>query len=351
MLSSCPIVLNHFGESGRNNSALQQKKVKRRRKLRVLISSLLLVAFISVWKPDPSRHLQEYITTSDAKNKNYQSFNKVNPHEGWCPNAVCHNSPICAPCNRRYLFILAPGRTGSTTLLSMFNLLPGVRIAGENFGELNLAEDLLSVFRDQSPDSNFVYDQPVRDGSFRHNAIPKGAMSCVAQRLLYSLNPPPMEILEQNTIYPTIESYDSDTILGVKTIRLFRKDWTSHDVAEYLKETFPCARYIVNKRSDIEEHAHSISTEFETSDSIDEIKAQLVEEAEFYETLTTELGGEIVMATDLEEWKNDVNILNNVLKWLGFKNCLFDTILHDNNAGYNADTSHHISLGKQCKAI
>jgi hypothetical protein len=57
----------------------------------------------------------------------FQPFNETNPHKtSWCPKASCHNSPICAPCNKRFLFILATGRSGSTSLLDMMNKLPNV---------------------------------------------------------------------------------------------------------------------------------------------------------------------------------------------------------------------------------
>ena len=35
-------------------------------------------------------------------------------------------------CNRRYLFILATPRSGSTTMFTTLNALPGVRLSGEN---------------------------------------------------------------------------------------------------------------------------------------------------------------------------------------------------------------------------
>lgn len=58
----------------------------------------------------------------------FEPFNNTNPYEeAWCPLATCNNSPVCAPCNKRYLFIIATGRSGSTTLLKMFNSLPNVR--------------------------------------------------------------------------------------------------------------------------------------------------------------------------------------------------------------------------------
>ena len=66
----------------------------------------------------------------------YLAFNDTNPHnanlkEGetsFCPYATCHNSPICGPCNQRFIFIAATARSGSTSLLYMINSLPNVRL-------------------------------------------------------------------------------------------------------------------------------------------------------------------------------------------------------------------------------
>jgi len=77
--------------------------------------------------------------TQKIKQKNniiWEPFNRTNPHIGWCSHANCSNSPICTPCRRRFLLIISTGRSGSTTLLSMMNQLPGVRLAGENRNEI-----------------------------------------------------------------------------------------------------------------------------------------------------------------------------------------------------------------------
>jgi len=63
--------------------------------------------------------------------KAFEPFNSTSPHEeSWCPSATCNNSPLCQPCMKRFLFILATGRSGSTTLLSMLNHLPCVSELG-----------------------------------------------------------------------------------------------------------------------------------------------------------------------------------------------------------------------------
>lgn len=64
---------------------------------------------------------------SDTTLQAFEPYNSTNPHEkSWCPSAACNNSPLCLPCKKRFLFIIATGRSGSTTLLSMLNHLPGV---------------------------------------------------------------------------------------------------------------------------------------------------------------------------------------------------------------------------------
>ncbi len=75
------------------------------------------------------------IPSSSSSSSAYLSFNNTNSHKDtWCPYAICRNSPSCTPCNRRYLLIVANGRSGSSTLLRMLNLLPRIRLSGENNG-------------------------------------------------------------------------------------------------------------------------------------------------------------------------------------------------------------------------
>ena len=83
--------------------------------------------------------------SSKSTQQQWEPFNTTNPHsKSWCPKAVCQNSPMCAPCNRRHLLLLATARSGSTTLLSMLNQLPLVRMSGENNNELYVASRLIS---------------------------------------------------------------------------------------------------------------------------------------------------------------------------------------------------------------
>lgn len=279
-----------------------------------------------------------------------QPFNTINPHIEWCPSAVCHNSPLCAPCNRRYLIILSHGRSGSTSLLSMFDKLPGVRLSGENYGLLNKAANL--IFNLQEHPDLFADDRPETEGAFRHNAIPTGSMSCVVQDLMYTLDPPELDYHSNQKATSSVIGLDENTILGLKTIRLYNPNaWNAQKAAKFLKESFPCARYIVNKRSDVEKTAISYQKAFQWNSPLPELEKFIKEEIDFLEAVAGELGPDAAKVIDLENWKRNVGILNTLLFWLGFHDCSFDAILHDNrDHGYEPDQDREIHVGDHCQA-
>ena len=49
----------------------------------------------------------------------------------------------------------------------------------------------------------------------------------------------------------------------------------------------------------------------------------------------------------MEEWTKNVTQLNEVVEWLGFRNCQYDKVLHNNKNGYEGDESP-IDLGRGC---
>ena len=53
----------------------------------------------------------------------------------------------------------------------------------------------------------------------------------------------------------------------------------------------------------------------------------------FYDELQTRLGPDKARTVDLDEWTNDLDVLNDAVSWLGFTNCRFDGILHENHDG------------------
>jgi len=337
-----------------------------------LSAKLIIACSVVLWKKQSSRQLisvndvaekvSHSFTQLSGKKEHYaevmepqshsittEPFNNTNPNTEWCPIAVCHNSPLCAPCNRRYIIILAHGRSGSTTLLSMFNKLPGVRLSGENYGLLNQAAKLIFNLREH-PDV-FADDKAEVEGPFRHNAIPSGTMSCVVQDLMYTLDPPSLDYDGHQQTSSSVVDEDHNTIVGLKTIRLYNPNfWDVQKAVSFLKEAFPCARYIISKRSNLESAALSYQKAFQWNSPLEELEGYIERETQFLESVADELGTDIAQVVDVDDWKSNVGILNMLLIWLGFKGCGFDTILHDNrDQGYESDYSE-VHLGDNCQA-
>ena len=340
------------------------------------------------------------IHSKNNKNNNEENvrqyeFNHINPHEqNWCPKAICFNSPLCQPCYKRYLFIIATGRSGSTTLLKMFNTLPNVRLSGENYNILfQFSWDVLQSIMGGDDDNdhvvrnNFVNHETMKegyfmhdtieDGPFMHNAIPIGSFACVFQHLLKTLNPPHIttppatttttnyidnnnhkSIIDNNDMFLQEENKEDDedkTILGIKEIRLQDQDlikWTPTEAAQFLQENFPCSRYIINISSayikqsmTMKKHLRNKVGELNRTQIQEKIKS----ENTFLIKLSEILGSDQARLLDLVEWQDDVMVLNDVVRWLGFEGCAFDKVAHENNNGFQHDNNNTTTtLGDNC---
>ncbi len=306
---------------------------------------------------------------SSSSNTTYQPFNSTNPHaNSWCPYATCQNSPLCAPCNRRYILILATGRSGSTTLLKMMNYLPQVRLGGENRNFIGISSPLISNFQLDDPyaTQNQLHSTKKNikgkqvtpllsqnkdrvEGAFFHNAIPPQAMSCPIQNALNTLNPPPQSIQQRDNEL-SIQEYDRDTIMGCKTIRFHKNEFNMEYASNYIKEVFPCSRIIVNIRTNITGQLHSIQDTFsaaaqeEAGKSVDEIERY----NQYLVNLADELGSDMAKVIDLSKWKDNVTVLNDVVDWLGFQDCKFKNIVHENVNGYGRDHETDVGIDDKC---
>lgn len=266
----------------------------------------------------------------------WSPFNTTNKWQHWCPNATCYNSPVCLPCQRRWLIIISSGRSGSTTLRRMMSELPGVRLSGENMNELEYTWASENVLNQSN---NF------RNGkkAFQHNPIPNGSMTCALQHIFEAINPPSESAMMQKNFD------DSNSILGFKTIRFHNEhdNWTIDTAIEALLETFPCARIIVNIRSDIKA---LVNSRHDTYNKNADMKGAKRETAKL-KTIAKRLGTKRARLIDMTEWSadNGLHILNDVLDWLGFENCRFNALYHENHDRYKQDVSTKIQLGKNCR--
>jgi hypothetical protein len=228
-------------------------------------------------------------------------------------------------------------------LTNMLDLLPGVRMAGEN--NAHLAFGLLAVQNLEETDAFKLDSQEEIVGPWRHHPIPKQSYACPIQHLYEGINPPPENKLDK------VQKYDdSDTILGFKTVRLhgqeFPDDWQY--VADYLMQNFPCARFIINIRSDVERQVESWNKNFASELDGDEVRyynRKLSQTAAY-------MGQDRARLLDMLEWSKRDNsgvvVLNDLIEWLGFVDCKYKTLLHSNKNGYGVDRND-FSLGPNCR--
>ena len=170
-----------------------------------------------------------------------------------------------------------------------------------------------------------------------HNAIPKQNMACVMQRILYALNPPPLKVQQLRQSRQSLEEYDRHTILGMKTIRFHRGSWYPAQAAKFLQYHFPCSRIIVNVRSDVQSQLSSMKGTFKNEHETHYNESSIQMMNDFLIEVDNILPDDYSRLIDMNEWTKDVNILNDLVKWMGFEDCEFQEVRHENYNGYGRD--------------
>jgi hypothetical protein len=241
----------------------------------------------------------------------------------------------------------------------MLDLLPNVRMAGENHGHLIYglwaAENLEETYEFQYHHTDGVV------GAWKHHPIPKQAVACPIQKMLEVINPPPMEVLLSREREMKVKANrdgsssgeEKDSILGFKTVRFHGPDFLSEKgdlipAADFLLEHFPCARFVINIRGDVEKQVKSWEAAFETELDGDEVRHYnrlLVDVA-------SHMGQDRARLVDMSEWikkgSSGMRVLNELIEWLGFIDCRYESLLHSNRDGYGVDRQE-VTLGKNCR--
>lgn len=240
----------------------------------------------------------------------------------WCPQAVCHSSPMCQPCKRRFLIIFTTGRSASTTLTWMLDSLPGVRMSGENHDILKKQYQLYQETFDEKDWERSVGKRT----AFGRNEIPEGSLSCILHSTIELITPPVFPVKD----VPKEES----TIIGFKNIQshIFEKPEEMETFVDFLKENLPCARFLVNYRSDIKALAKSFEKNFYWSGDIEN---RIREEIDSLKHLFELLGPEQAHLLDSAMWTKNVTVLNEALDWMGYsQSCHFSELLEFNTEEY-----------------
>jgi len=144
---------------------------------------------------------------------------------------------------------------------------------------------------------------------------------------------------------------DSETIAGFKTIRFLdeRSSQFDEDLVNFVKESFPCARVLVNIRSDTEMQALSrdkaLNFEGGEKDHLERLNERMQRVANMF--------GSQAMLLDSSKWTKNMDSLNQVVKWLGFnENCFFEKLLEFNTKGSGyGHGKQKIVLNPNCRYV
>ncbi|CAE7763774.1 unnamed protein product [Symbiodinium sp. CCMP2456] len=223
------------------------------------------------------------------------------------PRWTCEDR--CVPA----VWVVSPGRSGSTTVLEMLNALPGFAIMGENQAMWGTLYELakkragaLEEYRDRG--DSMAWRQS--------DDLNWSEILCSYQlRVLAEMNPP-----------------NDARVVGFKEIRWA---WSEqlHDL-ELLMEVFPCSFAVLNYRKDIEAEAESRTEAtgyFPPTNLAEATKAML----SFYENHRQRS-----FLLPLENFSTD--LFNQLLRFLGEDQCSFTDVLHDNShSGYTRGNWRH----------
>jgi hypothetical protein len=279
--------------------------------------------------------------------------------------------------------------------MNLIDLLPNVRMAGENNGQLVNDYNTYRSLNDSIEFELKSKNGAGVEGAWKHFPIPEQGLSCPLQSIYEAINPPN----ELSTNYKGTYD-DSGTILGFKTVRLHqalkssmasesttastttltnsttdalspvKSDSTSNSGStpktnayivhqndfqkwkEYLETVFPCAKFIFNIRGDIDAQTSSWYKAFGTH-----IDGNIIRDYNNkLSSLAAILGPDKARVVDMSEWSKSgsddgnsgLNVLNDLVYWLGFRNCKYTSLIHSNKDGYGKDKTTKLSLGRFC---
>ncbi|CAE7249894.1 unnamed protein product [Symbiodinium natans] len=214
----------------------------------------------------------------------------------FCPQC---EGPLC---KRKFLFIVATGRSGSTSLMNMVSLIDGVFLYGENYGALRhlgqMQERFFSTLAAQGHDAPLLAER----------------LLLHSQDWLWDFLTPPSFLNDWK---------QSVSIRGFKEIR-----WDA-TAFQFVRRTCPCSRFIFNYRLD--KDAQSQSAFYKTRNASPESLSiftqqmrQLLEETELP-----------FLELPLENFT--LSSFNRLAHWLGAE-CRFTNITHSNANGTYAES-------------
>lgn len=258
--------------------------------------------------------------------------------------AVAQAAASCDLCARDFVFILATGRSGSTSVLEAVNSLPGVNLRGENDATLLGAMDL--------------YNRSLRRGTMHsafaakeHGKLDTNTMLCSLQDFFVAFDPPrssesvSAEAVQVHGFKELISGLD-DNPEGDE--QKWRNANRNREWPFFFETLFPCGRIVLNYRDNTT--AQADSTFFKrhgtTSAMLDETNefmrawhADLTAAAAASAAASTPHRRPTSYLLPLEQLTAEG--ATDLARFLGFQHCKFLALPHANDPDVPVDPHEH----------
>jgi hypothetical protein len=245
---------------------------------------------------------------------------------GSVPTSSLSHAANCDLCARNWLFVVSTGRAGSTTLLNMLNEIPSFMIAGENGG---FAGNLLRLktgtaraeeaIRRHLPQNS---SEQRRSAWLRWNVSDQLGLKCAMQAYALAF------------LGVSAESLSPHSVIGWKEIR-----YNSAEELHFMRDTFPCAKFIINTRRNIRaQQASGFETGFLRDRGSPWTKPQHLEaRTTSVVHWAKQLPPNATFALPVEKFS--LQSYNEMLAFLGVSGCQFVRVLHSNVKSFVPDAS------------
>ena len=201
----------------------------------------------------------------------------------------------------RWLFIASTGRSGSSTIMHMLNQVPGIMVAGENYGQLAL----LSHGRDLVDQTEAA---ALHTAAWTSQLADRAKLAESVRTWLDAIAPP-------------------GTIRGFKEIRWapFPSRGSGGDdplrVFRFLQESLPCSRVVFSYRKNL---TRQLESSFHRKSSPDDLAAR----DRAVRAAQAQVFRDNGFLLPLEDFSTAT--FNKLLRWLGVAGCRFTGVLHTN---------------------
>eukprot|EP00415_Alexandrium_ostenfeldii_P003220 UN3220 len=197
---------------------------------------------------------------------------------------------------------MGTGRGGSTTVQEMMGSVPGFYIAGENAGLMNKQLDMFQILR--------AADGHGGSSSWAHAPVSQHGMFCAVQHYI------------KEAIGAA--AFPATHTIGFKEIR-----WGEDaKLADFMLKVFPCARFIVNTRRDLDRQLASQHHAFHGQPDAKRLE-KVTRMLEKWQS-NHHLHASVIHLEDFS-----LERFNQLLQWLNVTDCRFKSVAHANPGGYS----------------